>query len=152
MGNYVKYEELISRYPSLKDFAKGDVSTVDSFIIAMAETELDSRLSAGFSTPFPVTLPTVKDLVFDMCYVKIMMTSNKKKADEIWKTVKEKVDDILSGKLILKDTSGTSYLSSAAGMWSNTGEWHPVFNMHDSASEFTYVSSERLSYEEDERS
>ncbi len=147
MGRYINYAELMLRYPSLADYAKNDETTVESFIIGVAEAELDGRLGIGFSTPFTLSLPIVKNLTFDLCFVKIMFTSDKKKADEVYTSVKETIKDLLEGKIVLSD--GSTVVSPSGGIWVNNEDQHPVHSML--GTDKSFVSSERLAYEEDER-
>ena len=151
MGNYVNYEELILRYPALKDFAKQQPSAVESYLIVFAEAEIDGRLGAGFATPFSESLPVVKDLVFDLCWVKIMFTHQKKQADEMMHSVNSRIGALLDGSMILYDSSGDALNSTGAEIWSNVGDWHPTHSMLGHDSEYSHVSSERLEYEKDER-
>ena len=141
MGRYIKYDELIIRYPILADYAKGDKTSVESFVITLAEADLDGRLGVGFSTPFALTFPIVKDLTFDLCFVKIMFTHNKSKANDMLKNVKDTVNDLLTGKMVLSD--GTTILSPTGQVWVNNEDWHPVHSMLDA--DVSFISSERLS-------
>jgi phage gp36-like protein len=150
---YATAEQLKVRYPVLISRVK-NLTEVGSEMIYFAAVDLDSRLGAKFTVPFTGPPPVITDLTLDLVACRIYTTADPEKAESICKSVQDRIDDILDGKTKIVTASGTTLEFTGAGqsVWSNMEDYAPVFSMLDPESEYSYVDSSRLDYEENLRS
>ena len=150
--SYTNYEEVIIRYPILKNWAKTEIE-VNSDLIYYGEMELNGLLASHFAVPFPAPHPTVKDLAIDLAYYNAIKTRVPKDAERIHDVVIGRIERIKEGKEYIYTGSGTTIKPTPgeAQIWSNLEEYHPVHTMLGAENEHTRISSERLQDLEDER-
>lgn len=148
MGRYITPDELFFKYPSLAKLGAGNKSTVDSYFIAPAEDFLDGRLAGSFGTPFSTGYPIIKELTQMAVYFTAMADRDNKKSKAIEAIFDKRIKMILAGELAITDGTNSEAIQE---IWSNVDDYHPVHSMLDAESEYTQVSSDRLSDEEDER-
>ena len=146
MSRYINWNDVVDRYRSVSD---KDATVVGSSFIPFAETEVDGRLAAKYSTPFSSNNLTVKDLCIDLVYIKVG-NLNIKETEKLQAQVNSKVARLLNGEEIMITSSGDQIVPGVSGgLWSSTGSYHPVFGMGD-VTDFV-VDSSRLVDEENAR-
>jgi len=146
MGRYIKWDDVVDRYP---DVARGNgADSMGTAHITYAESFIDGRLSVKYTTPFTGTIPvTVKDLCIELVYIRIgnmAIEARKELLNELY----ARIDGILSGKENIIDASGNTVAQSTTTVWSNTMNYHPTFGMNDS--KWLRVDSAQLEDEADE--
>jgi len=149
MGRYITPDELFFKYPSLAKLGAGNKATVDSYFIVPAEDFLDGRLAGSFEIPFSTSYPVIKELTQMVVYFTAMANRDSKKSKAVEAIFDKRIKLILAGELAITDGTDSEELQE---IWSNMDDYHPTHSMLDAESEYTQVSSERLSDEEDERS
>ncbi len=150
--SYASYEDVIARYPVLKDWGKQETD-VNSDLIYYAEIELNGLLGTHFTVPFATTHPTVTDLTIDLAYYRAAITRQPDKVEGLRKRVMDRIERIKAGKEVIATGSGSLAVeTSQVPVWSNVEDYHPVFSMLDAESEYSRVSSGMLYDLETERS
>lgn len=151
---YAGYEDVIARYPMMKEIAPSPAA-VNSDFIYYAEIEINSRFASHFTVPFGGTHPTIKDLTIDLAYYRMQRIKDPEKAEKIHKAIIGRIDDIKAGKEYIYTGSGTTIAPTLSGrtgeIWSTDMDYHPVHSMLGAEHEKTRVSSEQLYDLEQER-
>lgn len=149
---YATYDDLVLRYPAVSKWAATEAQ-VNSGMIHFAENQLNGMLASHFSVPFAGSHPTVVDLTIDLAYARGMLTRDPKGAKAVLDLVMGRIKDIKEGREYIYTSSGTTIYATGggSGIWSSTASYHPVHSMLDAESQYTMISSEMLSAQEDER-
>lgn len=147
MGNIVTWSDVVNKYRDAGSV--GDASTMDASYIYPAEEYIKGTLVRRFSDPYSDPGYSVKDLIVDEAYRRICLSKAPKKADALKKDIIERLNDILSGKVILFDGSGNEIERDRTIMWSNTENYTPVFGMGDITD--MEVDPDQIDDEEDAR-
>jgi hypothetical protein len=155
MGDYIGYEELVLRFPSIKSWNSGDKNQtmVESFMIPYAENRVNAALGMHFSVPFSGAHPTVKDLSFQFCKYYSLMDLDTEKAKSYYDDVLQPwIERLTDGSEKIVTDSGTTLGAGAANeIWSTTKDYHPAHGMLGAENEYTMISSERIDDEENDR-
>lgn len=151
---YATYEDLIERYPAMKDIGVNkDSGSVNSGFIYPAEVQINGMLGICFDVPLG-NHPTVKDLVIDLTYNRVMLSRNPKVGKELMKDFMDRINRLKSGEEAIYTGSGTALLSSGKRqdtVWSNEEDYYPVHTMLGAEHPDTRVSSEYRDELEEER-
>jgi len=151
---YITYRELLARYPQFRAWHEGNESLVNSFCIAMAEAELNSRLATAYTVPFTTAYPVIKDLTFDLCYAKMMMSQNVEEYQKFYDNVIERINRLVNGDdLIYTDDGSTISPETGASseIWSSTMDFEPTHSMLDAEHPQSAVDQNLVQYEENRR-
>jgi hypothetical protein len=153
MGRYVTTSDFLVRYPIGQSWHEGSHTMVESHLIYFSEYAIDAALAAGFPTPFSVAYPTVKDLVFEDCLIRVIKDKDPEKAKMMQDALWERIQRIIDGEeSIMTPTGPLSPSGPGVEIWSNTMEYHPTHSMLDPGdSPYTRVSSELQYAQENER-
>ena len=147
MSRYIDWKDVVDRYRTLSD---KDSTEVGSSFIPYAESEVDGRLAAKFTTPFSNNNLTVKDLCIDITFIKAGNLSVEE-TEKLQEAVDAKFERLLNGDELLVITDGTVIGQDIAGtVYSTTQDYHPVFGMGNI--EDMVVSSDQITDEADARS
>lgn len=144
----VSYAELTKRYRYFETFSQDNVT---DDLLYYAEIEVNGRLASHFTVPFSDAHPTVKDLIMDMAAYRAYRIKDPKKAAELKDSVIGRIEDIKKGVEFIYTGSGTTIEPNVAEavVWDANEDYHPVHSMLDG--EYSFVNSDRLEAEEDER-
>jgi len=106
---YVNFADVANRYPKIADAGGAGTTEIDGYILG-AEGEVDAALSARYSTPFtPGSSNTpylVRDIIIDLTYWKAVGWKNEKLGKVMKDYIDKRLDDILTGKVMLTNSAG----------------------------------------------
>lgn len=149
--SYATYDELIVRYPAVKNWGLNETE-VSSDLLYNAGVYVDGRFAPKFTVPFSPTPPTIHDITLDVAYFKALWRFDPEKAKDFQDYVDGRIDGIMAGSSSIFTGSG-SIAKGGAGdtVWSNTMGYQPTFSMLDASDPLSQVSSERLYDEQNAR-
>lgn len=154
MGAYTDADNVRKLYPHINDLSSITDTQID-FYVDQAEAELNGYLAARYALPFSAVPPLVETLATEYAWVKLMdrMYSGEAPTKYDWKEVrrrelKELLNKLASGEIILVTTAGAAITSSAGvGIASDTSDYTPTFNHLDPSMQ--EIDEDRLDDEED---
>lgn len=146
MGRYIDAAYISNQYPSVTGGPPAEI--VDASYIIPAEAKVDGLLSTKFSAPFSSNNATVKDLVADLAYSRLV-TGKVKHWKDFEKRAMDTIQMLLDGKMNMTTTSGETITSDQAIAWSNVKDHHPVFGLSDPM--FQSLDVDQVQAEHDER-
>lgn len=147
MGRYIDWKDVTDRYKAIGDDL--DATKINSTFINYAETKVDGRLAAKFTTPFSNNNITVKDLCIDLVYIKAGNLSIEE-TEKLNNQVEKTLNDLMSGDQAMILDDGTATFASVSGtIWSTTQNYHPTFGI--GSIEYFEIDSSRIIDEEDAR-
>ena len=124
----VDFADVLGAYKSLEN-GGFTAERVDTYHIPYAQAELESLLGVKNTVPFSNNNVVAKDLVVKLTYSRIAPVS-KDDRDELRKEVLDAVERLLSGEAVMITDSGDILPgSAAAGIWSSTEDYHPIFTV-----------------------
>ena len=148
MGHYATWSgDVLGRYPLLTR-ANSDASAANAAWIVPAEVQLESQLARKFSVPLVNTSGnfTVKDIVIDMVWLRAHNPYDDKRAESLRKSINERIDMLLKGKMQMMGDDGEVLAKSSGGVvWSNTMNYPPTF---DHRHIFEMETSSSMRYDE----
>ena len=153
MPTYLGYDELVMRYPLFAKWSDNPKPDVSSYMIYSAEQEIDGLLSPCFSVPFSDTPPLVKELTYELTFIKAMWGRDFKKAATLQKNFNKRIENIKNGDEAMVTASGTviEVSGSQNTVYSTTEDYPMTHSMLDASDPHTRVSSQRLQDEVDDR-
>jgi len=145
--SYIKWDDVISRYPVAGRNSEDATEVTDSFING-AEAYINAKLAKTFTVPFSDAPELIKDLTIDLTYAKMAVG----KLDDR-KAIKDHVDDTLkelvNGEMALVTSSGDVFEATGDGVWSEHGDYVSTFDVDDP---FNWeVDQDRIDDIEDDR-
>ena len=126
MGRYVKWDDVVRRYPMFADL--GDDAETDEAWITKAEATVEGVLAGYFTTPFSDNNVTAVDLCIDLSAAKALAYKDPEKAELILTSVNSTMMALKSGEMAMMTTSGDP-IYAAAGAWSETKGYQPIFDL-----------------------
>jgi len=126
MPRYIDWAILVARFPEADKL--GDASLIDTYLIPVAETEIDRRLAGVFSVPFSNNNATVRDLVTVQCMANAHLGKNDDKHRAYTAYVDARIKEILAGGALITDSGAAYYADAGEPVYSPTMRYPPIFN------------------------
>lgn len=127
MGRYIKWDDVIDRYPSLNTI--GGADELSSTYIVYSEAFVDAQLSNKYTLPFSENNMTVRDLAIDCVYWRAGRF-NLEDATAVKSSFFETIAMLKKGQMDMIDADGNIVGGKKAiGIFSSTESYHPSFGM-----------------------
>lgn len=129
MGRYIHWPDVVGRYPAAAKIVGAE--GVGSYFMLHAEAEIDGRLAVRYTTPFANTPAPllVQDLCIDLTYYKL--TQQQEKAKELWTYIKDRLDSLIAGTIVLPGEFPALGLPAVRGAWLQGSSYHSAFGPDD---------------------
>lgn len=147
MGTVVQWVDVVAKYRDAG--SSGDADTYNSAYILPAESYVKGILLKRYSDPLTNAGYVIKDIIIDEAYRRSIITKNSKKANEIQKSIKSQLKEIMIGSITLINSNGNEVYQDRSLIWSSTEDYTPTFGMGDIVD--MEVDPDQTDDEEDER-
>jgi len=147
VSKYINWADLTARYPNASDV--GGASAINSSYIVFAEAQVEGALSSSYTVPFSSNNLTVKDLVIDLTYGKVISFKDLKKSKAVMDSVEHRIKMLRSGAMSMVTDNGDVLSSSGQGsIWSSTDKYSPSFDMNDAENQCIDLDMQQDQYDD----
>ncbi len=130
MGRYIKWDDVIDRYPELNTL--GGAEEISSSYIVYAEAHVDGMLANHYTIPFSRNNMIIRDLSIDYTYWRAARFKFDD-ATQVKSAYFDTLDMIKAGQLVMIDDAGTiiEQNKKKIGLFSTTESYHSAFGMRN---------------------